>query len=96
MDMSMLPTHMREGVRDYVLHGREPGGFLRAVLENDLVEAFARADSINSALMSEWATFLYNEMPYEAWGSPEKVEKWIEARREERWKAVTSAASTPQ
>jgi len=82
--MDRIPEYMRDGVVDYLDYGLEPGGFLRAVLENDLVGAFGKADRTNTEAMGDWATFLYNDMPHEAWGSPEKVEAWIEKRRLER------------
>ena len=73
----MLPEHMRESARAYVEVGRPPGSFLRAVLTNDLIESFGRADHINQQCMFGWATWLYNECPGNAWGSPEAVEAWI-------------------
>ena len=72
-----LPEHMQEGARAYVEQGREPGGFLRAVLENNLSEACGRADHINQYKMDTWACWLYNECPVPAWGSPEAVDAWI-------------------
>lgn len=80
VDYSMLPEHMRAGARDYV-ERRHPnvGGFLRAVLENDLVEAFGRADEINAAAMRDWAAWLFNEAPANCWGSPDKVRAWLAA-----------------
>jgi len=66
---------MQDSAQLYIEHGIMTGGFLTAVMENDLVEAFARADSINTEWMREWAFFLYNA-PGECWGSPEKVKAW--------------------
>jgi hypothetical protein len=50
---------------------------MRAVLENNLVEAFGRADETNAARMRDWATWLFNEAPSTCWGSPEKVQAWL-------------------
>lgn len=75
----MLPSHMQDTVIGYLMDGKPVGGFLRAVLEDSLVESFAHADSINSAFISAWAEWLYNHVPLSAWGSGEKVDKWIEA-----------------
>jgi hypothetical protein len=74
---SNLPEHMREGTKDYVERGLEPGGFLYAVLCNDLVAAFGKADEINFVRMSDWASWLWNEAPTGCWGSPAKVAAWI-------------------
>jgi len=78
VDYSKLPEHMREGAQMYVEHGLEPGGFLSAVLSNDLVGAFGKADEINFARMSDWAEWLWNEAPHRCWGSPAKVRQWID------------------
>lgn len=84
VDYGRLPEHMREGARMYVEHGGHPGHFLRAVVENDLVGAFAAADEKNFAHMADWARWLYNEAPRACWGSREAVRAWIEMRAEQR------------
>ena len=81
MDTSSLPTHMINGLELYFYDGILPGSFLTAVLENNLVYSFARADMINKAAMENWACFLHWEMPSGSWGSPEKVAAWCEARQ---------------
>jgi len=80
VDYSTLPEHMQQGARDYVERGYKPGSFLRAVLSNDLVEAFGHADLTNLDHMRAWALWLFNEAPSMCWGSPERVAAWIEAR----------------
>ena len=77
MSYDKLPEHMQEGARAYVEQGYPVGGFLRAVLENNLVESFATADFINTAAMHEWANWAYNECPLEARGSQQAVTAWI-------------------
>jgi hypothetical protein len=79
IDYSILPEHMQEGMKLYIEKGIKPGHFLRAVLENNLVESFARADDINIKNMFNWADFMYNQCPEEARGSKEKVEQWIQS-----------------
>lgn len=83
VDYSKIPEHMREGAELYVEKGLKPGDFLMAVLENKLVEAFAKADITNQLAMFEWAKFLHGEMPFGAWGSEEKVEAWMKEKRGE-------------
>jgi len=78
LDYSMLPEHMQEGAKLYVERGIEPGGFMRCVLENSLVDAAAKADSINRKHLFEWATWLYSNCPSEAWRTAAKVDAWIE------------------
>jgi hypothetical protein len=55
------------------------GGFFRALLSNDLMEAFTHADAENSLGMRGWAVFLYNYAPAPCFGSPEKVAVWYAA-----------------
>ena len=71
-----LPEHMQEVARLYIEEGEEPGGFLMAVLTNNLVEAATRADGVNQQRLFEWAGWLYNDIPDRAWGSAEKVLAW--------------------
>ena len=80
----LLPDHCRDGMRLYVEFGIMPGSFLTAVLENNLVEAFACADEENIHRMFDYASFLYNEMPRNAWGSPKTVQDWAKARRADK------------
>ena len=81
VDLSSLPEHMREAVSRYLNDGTMPGGFLAAVLRNDLVRAVTLADDKNTAALFAWAMWLYNECPDDAWGSREKVREWSLRRR---------------
>lgn len=78
IDYSSLPLHMQDGMRLYVEHGIQPGSFLTAVLSNDLMRALGRADDINLHALPAYGRFLYNDAPSWCFGSPEKVEAWIE------------------
>ena len=73
-----VPIHMRAAIQRYLEDGERCGGFLTALLSNDLTEAFARADDINLAAMHAWVRFLWNEAPIDSYGSPENFERWIE------------------
>lgn len=77
IDYSIIPVHCRESMRAYIENGQPVGDFLRAVLENDMVRAFNRADDINANSMLQYAKFLY-WAPRICWGSREKVDAWIE------------------
>jgi hypothetical protein len=68
---------MRGAVERYLLHGISPGGFLTAVLSNDLKGAAARADTTNRQLLFEWADWVYNYCPGGAQGSEFRVNTWI-------------------
>lgn len=72
-----VPIHTLDALKRYVEHGIPPGGFLIAVLSNDLKRAFSRADDINIANMYAIVKYIYNNIPSKAWGSPERVSEWI-------------------
>lgn len=67
----------KETLERYVQNKIPTGGFLKAVLENDLVEAFGQADDINKYRIGEIIKYIYNELPSLCWGSPEKVQNWL-------------------
>jgi len=73
----LLPEHIRKAVKAYVEDRIQPGGFLTAVIQNNLVESFKRADHINIKRMSDIVEFFYNEVPSACWGSSEKMKKWL-------------------
>lgn len=83
---SDIPSATLDTIKRYVDHGCSTGGFLRAVLENKLVEAFSRADSGNKKALESIVTYVYNYIPHEAWGSEEKYDTWIERKGMEHYK----------
>ena len=76
-DYTILPEHMQDGMRRYIERGIEGGGFMTAVLCNDLMGALGKADEINHHALFDYGRFLYNEVPSSCWGSPEKVNAWL-------------------
>ena len=72
-----LPPHMYDAMRRYVIDHHPPGGFLRALMENDLLLALAKADTENAIALTRWGQFLYNYCPPDCYGSPAAVEAWI-------------------
>jgi len=74
---SKLPAHMQDTARLYVEKGIPGGSFFTAVVSNDLMRAFARADETNADAMRDWVMWLYNDAPCWCHGSPERVREWI-------------------
>lgn len=79
-----VPQHMHESIAMWIELG-EPhpsvmGSFLRAVLQNQLIEAFSHADLPNLVSMYGWALFLYNDFPSNARGTMDQMVKWWEHR----------------
>ncbi len=75
----IIKPSILEGIASYVARGIPPGGFLRAVLENDLMEAAARADDENLAALGQIARYVYFNVPERMYGNREKVAAWIKA-----------------
>lgn len=74
----LIPNYMHGGLKRYIEMGIEPGGFLMAVLENDLKTAVGQAYHINMTKLPDYARFLYNYAPSTCWGSEAKVAAWID------------------
>lgn len=72
-----VPDSMVSGYRLYVENRVRPGGFLLAVLQNDLVGASQAADAINRKHLYEHAEFCFNCLPGNCWGSREAVVAWL-------------------
>ena len=71
-------------INNYVTKGWEPGSFVMAVLENNLMEAFGRADLGNRASLFEICDYIYNYIPSGAHGSPERVQAWMKYIRNKK------------
>ena len=69
---------MVPAIKRYVENRIEPGHFLPALLSNDLMGTFSRADETNGSLIREWVIWMWNDMPFHMVGSREKVEAWLD------------------
>lgn len=80
-----IPLSLHAGLERYLKHGIRPGGFLFAVLTNDLAAAFLNAsDPDNEEAIGRIVRFLADEASANTWGSREKVTAWIEQKQAER------------
>ena len=77
MEEKRLPEHSRETLLEYILQGRKTGGFLEALLSNDFMRAFEKADLHNRRSFLNYAEFLLNDAPRGCWGSSHIYERWI-------------------
>lgn len=76
-DVWHCPVDVTESLLLY-WHRRIPtGGFLEAVLANDLREAVGRADSVNIRCIPGIVRFITQQLPAESWGSRKAVEAWL-------------------
>lgn len=72
-----FPAHYRLPLQRYLEHHIETGSGLRAVLENNLIESFAKLDVDGIANLKEIIFTIYNYFPLESWGSRELVDSWL-------------------
>ncbi len=81
-----IPETTFEVLKDYVLNHRAPGGFLTAVLCNDLRNAVSRADNANYRALGDIVRYIYCHCPSKCWGSEEKVDAWLS--ESSRWRGL--------
>lgn len=73
-----IPAHTQEALKNYVERGYMPGGFLTAVLCNNLSEAAFRADSQNTPVLAEITKYVVWNVPPYARCSVEQMEHYCE------------------
>ena len=71
------PKRVIESLLRYQDEHCPTGGFLQAVLENNLFEAFMRADDVNREKLFEIVSWTYNNLRSDCYGSKEIVTKWL-------------------
>lgn len=69
------------GLDLYFNQGIRPGRFLTAVLSNNLVEAFGRADPRSVDLLPRLVELVFHYAPAMAWGSPQAFDAWRDRNR---------------
>jgi len=64
-------------IERYLEGGIPPGGFMTALLSNQLTETVLRADNKNLKILKAWVSFVHWEIGYDACGSEDKVKSHI-------------------
>ncbi len=72
----LIEQRFKQSIDCYVKDKKHPGHFITAVLENDLQEAVGRADYEAMQNLKHIIAYCYNKIPFDCWGSKEKVENW--------------------
>lgn len=68
----------------YGTYGSLPGDFIMAILENNLYNAFATALPEDMDCIYGTVQYTLIRLPMEAYGSPEKVTKWVERMKKSK------------
>lgn len=82
-DPKLCPSRIIEAFHRYRDLGVPPGDFVRACLENNLIEAFRASDEENRAALPHIVAWLYWEMPSNLWKSPEAVQTHLARKCQE-------------
>ncbi len=75
-----IPQRILISLYDYVNNRQQTGGFLAAVLSNDLFTAIGKADSESLAAIREIVVFIHMEVPSHCYGSEHAVCAWVNGR----------------
>lgn len=76
-DFSTGNNYTDEAIDNYLIYGFEPGGFLMAVITNNLFLAAGRADHWNRERLADIVEVLWHNMPPLSFGSTEIVNDWL-------------------
>lgn len=69
----------------YLVHGFDPGSFFYSVLANDFLGAMVRSHPMNTVeALKRLANWIESSMPKQAFGSYDKVDRWLEMPTAER------------
>ncbi len=74
----MIDRCIQRVLESYRDEGCPTGGFLQAVLSNDLFGAFKRADLNNRATMYDIVSWCFCELPRASLGSRKAYKEWVE------------------
>lgn len=88
LDPKDCPENIKESLKGYVEQGHQPGGFLIAVLSNDLVDSIGRADGYNIVALPSIVSYVYWKTPRACWGSREDVRAWLNGGWKEYAKSI--------
>ena len=91
-----VPDNIVESLDLYVNNHIPTGDFLRAVLENNLMEAFGRADEYKRECLFNICHYIYNKLPMSCHGSPEKVRAWLKPVSDEELLTDHTGMSTDE
>ena len=78
-----IPPGLLEGLDRYFTDHLRTGGFLQAVLQNDLVDTIFRAHPDSLRALAEIVYLIRDTAPPGSWGSCLQVEAWIRAGKVE-------------
>jgi len=79
-EYAIIPELTQSALTRYVENHIAPGGFLTAVLCNDLFGAMGKADLQNLDALTAIVRYIYNHTPGNCWGSKDIIDEWLKRR----------------
>ena len=73
-----IPPRIRKAIDKYRDHHLYPGGFVDAVLVNDMIGAIGRADAESMAALPAIVGYIHWEIPAKCHGNRARVNAWLE------------------
>ena len=72
-----VPEHTQHALENYIIHGLQPGGFVTAVLCNNLIKAASSCDHLNQQYLSDIAKWVFHAAPIGCWGDERTIARWV-------------------
>jgi hypothetical protein len=72
-----MKSETKEEIDQYINYGRQPSGFLSAVISNDLADALYMADSQNAIDLREIVKYVNDKAPVGCRGSQPTIRYWV-------------------
>ena len=85
----------QEAIFNYLVYGWEPGGFLTAVMANDLYRAATVADVENIKRLAHVARFVVYALPHGCYGNYDQVKTWLRLTDQAREEILVAAQLLP-
>ena len=79
-----IPDHTQSALTKYIEQGIPTGGFLNAVLRNNLADAMATADTFNMYYLKDIVTWVWNHALSNSWGDTPTINAWLESFKNKR------------
>lgn len=76
-DYMLIPMRVLRELVDFAERGIRPGGYVQAVLAEDLGQAVALGDSEVLGSLVQTSMFVFNRMPAGTWGSRSALSCWV-------------------
>lgn len=84
-DKHTVALEYREIIKNYIIHGFDPGSFFTALFSNDAWNAIVKSHDLNTiTALKDVVQWIYEYCPREARGSYSSVKTWCEMTVEDR------------